>query len=512
MNILKIASISIGPLSYVNLSVCRAENYKKVILRIKNMKNKIIALYLILTATNFAGLIDDAMTRIRIPSLYLSRTPIQKVVSTLNSISKDSDPQREGVNLVILEPDNVEYFVTVSVQNMSYRSALELILKGSGLEYHVENHFVIIQKTSFSNAENLFPYTAAGSANIEMASQNQKSAIYTIKIKDRVTTVTQTAYGTGFLAKIKGQYFVVTNLHVIRGVADPESIDIRDINGDRLKVGRVYGGVDHDLAILQVAAPSENTFAYEFDANTIDIKKGDGILVLGNPLGEGTILESKGRVIGVGPQKIEYDAATFSGNSGSPIIHIPTQKVIGIVTYISRMGLDNIFSQDAISKSDSPLSGTARRFGTRLDSIKNWEMIIWSEWVRQDREIYKFWMRLYSFKSLASASGISFDRQALMLTPELWKSYEKYEVDVAKSQSAEEYDNSVKRVLFSIDALVGATGGYINEIRKAKKDFYSFYQDELESMENEQIRFNELWMRNKIQLLHEIRVANAKKG
>ena len=131
----------------------------------------------------YSAQVDDAMNRIRIPSINFSQTSISKVVSTLNSISKDVDSEKEGVNLVILEPENIDYKVSASVQNISYKAALELILKGSNLEYKVAANFVIIQK--------IIKDTAATSSNIhgnlEMASQEQKRAIFTIKIKDRAS-------------------------------------------------------------------------------------------------------------------------------------------------------------------------------------------------------------------------------------------------------------------------------------------------------------------------------------
>jgi hypothetical protein len=445
----------------------------------------------------------DAMSNLQLPTLNFSGTPIQKFVETLNVVSADIAPDKEGVKLVILDSENIDYRVTTSIQNTSYRAALDLALKGSGLEYFVDSKCVVIQKKVRTLGRDW-------SNGVELASREQKSAIYTIKTKNRVSTITKTEVGTGFLAKIKGKFFIVTNLHVIRGCSDQDSIEIRNISGDRLTVGNVYAGHGHDLAIMQVTPPNVDTYAYEFLDDINSITKGDGILIVGNPLGEGTILEAKGALRGFGPQIIEYDAATFSGNSGSPVIHIPTQKVIGVHTYVSTLGLDNIFSKDAISKPNSPLSGTARRFGTRFDSIKKWEPLVWAEWVRQDKQMDVFWTRLYSFRSLASASGISFDRQAVMLTPDLWKAYERYEIDMSRTPSTQGADDAVKRVLFNIDALVGSSGGYLNEIRKAKTSFFSHYQNELETIENDQIQFNELWGRHKINVLHAVEVANAK--
>jgi len=97
-----------------------------------------------------------------------------------------------------------------------------------------------------------------------------------------------------------------------------------------------------------------------------------------------------------------------------------------------------------------------------------------------------------------------------MVTPELWSACEKYELDVAQNGiGPEELDNAVKRILFSIDALVNPdTGRYLKEIRTSEKEYYSYYRDELEQIENEQIKSNLIWESNKIDLLHAIAVSN----
>jgi hypothetical protein len=69
--------------------------------------------------------------------------------------------------------------------------------------------------------------------------------------------------------------------------------------------------------------------------------------------------------VGVGATRIEIDAEIEPGNSGSPIVHVPTEKVIGVATYIT--------TYDLISGKKKE-----RRFGYRLDTVKQWEVVDWA--------------------------------------------------------------------------------------------------------------------------------------
>jgi hypothetical protein len=82
--------------------------------------------------------------------------------------------------------------------------------------------------------------------------------------------------------------------------------------------------------------------------------------VYGNSLGSGVATELKGRILGVGPEKIEVDAEFVRGNSGSPILDAQGQ-VIGVATYVTRTapGTDWV--------ADNTRFTLTRRFGLRLD-------------------------------------------------------------------------------------------------------------------------------------------------
>jgi hypothetical protein len=74
------------------------------------------------------------------------------------------------------------------------------------------------------------------------------------------------------------------------------------------------------------------------------------------------------------------DAPFQPGNSGSPIIHLKTGKVIGVATYLT------IKKYDAATK-EVLKAPVIRRFGYRLDSVKTWQPVNWPAFYSQAAEM-----------------------------------------------------------------------------------------------------------------------------
>src|SRR5204863_3580947 len=104
------------------------------------------------------------------------------------------------------------------------------------------------------------------------------------------------------------------------------------------------------------------------------------VVVLGNAEGAGVINPIKGRIVGLGPNLVEVDAPFQPGNSGSPIIHLKTGKVIGVATYLTIRKYDSA-TKEAIKE---PI---VRRFGYRLDSVKQWQPVNWQTFYAQATEM-----------------------------------------------------------------------------------------------------------------------------
>ena len=100
-----------------------------------------------------------------------------------------------------------------------------------------------------------------------------------------------------------------------------------------------------------------------------NVSIGDDVLVLGNSQGSGVVTEISGKVTGIGPELVEVDAKFVAGNSGSPIIHVKTGKVIALATFAVIRKLDTLGKDSQFTE--------IRRFGYRLDTVPKWEFRQW---------------------------------------------------------------------------------------------------------------------------------------
>ena len=181
--------------------------------------------------------------------------------------------------------------------------------------------------------------------------------------------------GSGFVATLGGANFLFTNGHVAAGI---KGAGFKSLDGTKVTGGAPTIAVGHDIFRMQLG-PGGTPFEVMLGVDekvTID----DEIVVLGNSEGAGVINTIKGKVVGVGPQLVEVDAPFQPGNSGSPIIHLKTGKVIGVATYLT------IKKYDAATK-EVLKAPVIRRFGYRLDSVKTWQPVNWPVFYAQAAEV-----------------------------------------------------------------------------------------------------------------------------
>lgn len=127
---------------------------------------------------------------------------------------------------------------------------------------------------------------------------------------------------------------------------------------------------DRDLARIRVASPSD---ALKLSAASANI--GCNVWTFGNSDGSGVLTSLRGKIIGVGPDKIEVNIPFVHGNSGGAII-TTEGTVCGVATYAT-------LSNDT---EDWLKQGTrfteVRRFGLTLDDVQ-WVRISWNEYVKR---------------------------------------------------------------------------------------------------------------------------------
>jgi len=180
--------------------------------------------------------------------------------------------------------------------------------------------------------------------------------------------------GSGFICKSGNASFLYTNIHVVADLLKPT---FTRMDGGAALISSAVLAAGRDIACLQVKNPPEHPLEVSTDFND-SVRIGDEVVVLGNSGGGGVVTAIKGAIEGIGPDRIEVSAKFVPGNSGSPIIHLNTGKVIGIATYLTM-------------RNEDPGKATAvnvRRFGYRVDNVPKWEGVDWNL-LRQEADSVK---------------------------------------------------------------------------------------------------------------------------
>lgn len=149
----------------------------------------------------------------------------------------------------------------------------------------------------------------------------------------------QQGQGSGFVIRHEGEYYILTNNHVVKG-ADEILVEMTD---DRSFNAEVVGADSlSDLAVLKIDA---DNLPHLQLGDSDDLAVGQWVLAVGNPFGyEHTVTDGIVSALGRGRFGEEYgsfiqtNAAINPGNSGGPLVGL-NGEVVGINTAIvSRSG------------------------------------------------------------------------------------------------------------------------------------------------------------------------------
>lgn len=183
------------------------------------------------------------------------------------------------------------------------------------------------------------------------------------------------AAGTGFFCKFRGKSYIATNQHVL-GAGN--RLTIRTSQGASVTVKQIFAATDADIALLECASIPPGVT--ELEVATLPdsgIQKDDQIIVPGNSKADGVITQTAGKLLAIGPQKIEVDNPVYGGNSGSPLLHVTSKKVIGVLTEAHLLSL-NQFDKASFRSKNSAIKSEIRYFGHRIDSVQKWEPLNWN--------------------------------------------------------------------------------------------------------------------------------------
>ena len=187
-----------------------------------------------------------------------------------------------------------------------YQQQTDQAVSDHSLNFNALSQSVSQQKTSLDQEIKLLK-----------SSQGDFSNIVEEAVKGVVTVRTDKSIGTGFIVNREG--YIVTNAHVIAGAQR-----LAVVTYDRQLISAQLIGSDavRDVALLKI----EGTHPALTLADTADVRVGNKVIAIGNPLGLSfTVTEGiVSAVDRVGPSNfaeyIQTDVSLNPGNSGGPLL------------------------------------------------------------------------------------------------------------------------------------------------------------------------------------------------
>lgn len=171
---------------------------------------------------------------------------------------------------------------------------------------------------------------------------------------------TDRGVGTGFVALMNTNKYVFTALHVIEGA---RKLKIETIKGEKLQPVKIEIADNADIARMLVNNQGIEALDIEKRAPRI----GEDVGVYGNSQGEGLVTELKGKVLGIGPERMEVSAKFVAGNSGSPILS-SDRKAFGVASYVTMTASPTWVERNTRFEQ-------VRRYGYMLPDEKDWAKI-----------------------------------------------------------------------------------------------------------------------------------------
>jgi S1-C subfamily serine protease len=170
----------------------------------------------------------------------------------------------------------------------------------------------------------------------------QGSALVTTNSFFGTSTSVETALGSGFVISFSGNYYIVTNYHVVNGFTN---MTVTFANGDAYPLTVVGTDAYSDLAIVKAPTAPASEFTPLTVITSGGVVVGQPVVVIGNPYGLATsmtfgIVSQLGRTIQEATTNsfsisgvIQFSAPINPGNSGGPLLD-KNGNAIGITTAV----------------------------------------------------------------------------------------------------------------------------------------------------------------------------------
>lgn len=187
-------------------------------------------------------------------------------------------------------------------------------------------------KLAFDERTTIELFENAGVSVVHITTRDRRVNFWTMNVVE-----VPRGSGSGFVWDRDGR--IVTNYHVIQGA---ESLEVLFSDHSAYPAKLVGASPDHDLALLQVKAPSKNLVPTAVGTSH-DLQVGQKAFAIGSPFGLDKtlttgIVSALGRTIEAASGRtiegvIQTDAAINPGNSGGPLLD-SSGRLIGVNTAI----------------------------------------------------------------------------------------------------------------------------------------------------------------------------------
>lgn len=194
---------------------------------------------------------------------------------------------------------------------------------------------------------------------------------------------------SAFFATYKGKPFIFTNLHV---VSNDNDLIFKTVSGVEVKnLSKGFWAKGKDVYILPINNLPENSIPLPFCENINDeVHVGDSVMVCGNGEARGVFAKTHGKVVAIGPSIIEIDCPVYPGNSGSPIYHEKSGKIIGVASHLTVRKRGTLESAINSTSTSSNKQKAIRFFAQRVDTVQDWESLPLDEIRRQIKDLETF--------------------------------------------------------------------------------------------------------------------------
>ena len=323
----------------------------------------------------------------------------------------------------------------------------------SGQPTSAEPSAVAATSTPATNA----PSAHAPSAPIVKLTEDQTRAVVVIKGDN--------AEGSGFLIKTPDGPAVVTNIHVI---SNNPNIKILTSTGAEIPMVSLKGASDRDLVLFAIKDANYSYLDWATDVSST-VQSGDDVVTPGNSEGGEVTVNTGGKVIGIGPQRVEFDNPIYHGNSGGPVFHTKSGKVIGVVTEVTKVDTSDELDKASFANPNSALGHTMRYFGLRLDTVPKWEPYDWKQLQTETTFLEEFHQQSKCLDSYLNAKEGTPEARLYLTDEKLRTAEENFEQQAAGGDSSQRLD-ALRQLLFDLNGIADTNMAAIQD----SNNFYAF--------------------------------------